>query len=72
LSIGASGYYTPDAWMPHITLPHGDVTPTRLRCAIDKLACQDFDWEIRVDNLALVYQEDEKQGQLKYRMPFVG
>lgn len=71
-AIGASPYYAPDAWMPHITLAHGDVDWPKLACAMEKLASQTFDWEVRLDNLALVYQYSGEVGKIQNKIPFEG
>jgi len=57
-AIGAQPYYVPEAWMPHITLAYGDVTSANLDCAMQFLAFQSFDWEIRVDNLIFIAQSE--------------
>jgi 2'-5' RNA ligase len=56
---GASPYYAPDMWMPHITLGYGDVTHFNLGCAMEALAFRDFDWQISVDNLTFIGQFDQ-------------
>jgi 2'-5' RNA ligase len=67
-----SPYYSPPAWMPHITLAHRDLTMQDLPCALRSLAMQSFSWEARVDNLALVYQVQDQVGELRYRLDFAG
>lgn len=67
---GLSPYYEPGAWIPHITLANRDVNQGSLNCAMDKLAFRSFDWEIRIDHLALVNQTDELEGWLQYRFDF--
>lgn len=56
---GASPYYAPDLWVPHITLGYGDVTNVNLGCAMEKLAFRKFDWQINVDNLTFIGQFDQ-------------
>jgi 2'-5' RNA ligase len=70
MAPGASRYYSPHHWMPHITLASGDVDVGRLDCAVRRLAFSLLDLEFPVDNLALVYQGDDKEGMLKYRFDF--
>jgi 2'-5' RNA ligase len=74
LDIGTkiSLYYAPHAWMPHITLAHGDVDRGKLICAIEKLSFQTFNWEIMVENLALVHQQDDLTGDVLFQIPFQG
>jgi 2'-5' RNA ligase len=56
---GPSPYYSPDSWIPHITLGYGDVTNFNLGCAMEALAFKDFNWEITVDNLTFIGQFDQ-------------
>jgi 2'-5' RNA ligase len=72
LSTNPSPHYTPETWIPHITLAHGDVGAETLCCAIERLAFQTHNWEIRVNNLAVVAQVEDQVGELKYRLPFSG
>jgi 2'-5' RNA ligase len=53
LSSEPSNYYTPDNWIPHITLAFGDLYPERLTCAVERLAYREIQIEIPVDHLAL-------------------
>jgi 2'-5' RNA ligase len=64
-----SPYYNPASWMPHITLAHGDTDWMQLTCAMEKLVFQPFNWEILVDNLALINQDEGHVGErtLYYR-----
>ncbi len=68
-ATGLSPLYQPAAWMPHITIGFGDLTPETLAAAVRRLADRDFAWEIAVDNLGLIY-EDATQGQVLERVPF--
>jgi 2'-5' RNA ligase len=47
-------HYGPDIFIPHITLAAGDFTPEHVPDVIRLLVKRSFNWEIRVDNLALV------------------
>lgn len=71
-AIGSSSHYSPDVWVPHITLAYGDVDQDKLGCAMEKLAFQPFNWEISVDNLALVYTIGGQVGKLRNQFPFHG
>ena len=55
---GISQLYAPELWMPHITLAYGDVNRERLMCAMERLSFRNFNWEIQVDNVALISQEE--------------
>jgi 2'-5' RNA ligase len=72
VAIGASPHYATDAWVPHISLAYGDVDPKKLGCAMEKLAFQPYNWEIQVDNLALVYTISGQIGKLQRKFPFGG
>jgi 2'-5' RNA ligase len=72
LSSSLNPLYSPEHWVPHITLAHSDVNLEALRCAIARLAPDSLQWEIRIDNIALVYQLDEMVGELKYKLTFGG
>ncbi len=63
-ALGLSRFYTPEAWIPHITLAHGDVNLKKTCCALELLVDQVFDWEIRIDNLAVISEAvDEGEAQ---------
>ncbi len=57
---GLSHFYSPDQWVPHITLGYNDVDPENLSCAIQALAFKDFTWKIRVNNLVFFTQDQEE------------
>lgn len=57
---GASAYYSPNNWMPHITLAHSGLNPNDLPKLIALLQNRNFQWEIEVNNLAFT---DTKEGQ---------
>lgn len=56
--IGISKHYSPDQWMPHITLAYGDVTSDKLTCAIQSLVLYDLNHRIHVDNIALLSRSE--------------
>lgn len=47
-------YYAPDLWVPHITLAYEELTNSGLTCALQRVSIRDLDWEIDVNNLALI------------------
>jgi 2'-5' RNA ligase len=63
---GLQEYYHPDQWMPHITLGFGDMNKGNLSQIIPYLANRDFNWEITINNIALIYDTGTKQ-ELKSR-----
>jgi 2'-5' RNA ligase len=72
LSDAPSPHYAPDAWIPHITLAYGDLNRKALSCAVGKLAFEADNWDIKIDNLAVVYQLDSLVGKLDYQLQFTG
>lgn len=59
-----SGYYQPDAWVPHITLSYGEVTPENLGCALGGLAFKPLKMNIQIRNIALASQESDQTGRV--------
>ncbi len=66
----SSDFYTPDMWVPHITLAHRDVNKESLVCALEELAFIPFYWEVKIDNLAIVSQTGTEIGRLISRFDF--
>src|SRR6266704_1492794 len=52
---GIEDYYNPSRWMPHITIGIDDINKDNLPHIVRFLAERDFNWEITVDKIALVY-----------------
>jgi 2'-5' RNA ligase len=57
----AEFYYEPPHWMPHISLAFGDVTTDNLPDVIAYVNELDLYWELEVNNLAVIYDDGEKQ-----------
>ena len=53
---GDGGHYSPNQWMPHITLAVGDLKAEMLPQVTQLLAERDFHWKITLDNLAFASQ----------------
>jgi hypothetical protein len=70
-SSGVQQYYHPDQWMPHITIGFGDISMDNLSQIIPFLAERDFNWEITVNTIALIYDTGAKQ-VLKSRFDITG
>ncbi|NBD36853.1 MAG: hypothetical protein GVY30_12765 [Chloroflexi bacterium] len=66
------GHYHAMRWIPHITLAQKDVTPDTLPGVMRWLNDQTFDWEIRVDNLALIYTDGETDTGMAFRFDLTG
>jgi hypothetical protein len=52
---GISEFYHPSRWIPHITLGIGDMHKDNLSRIVRLLAERDLNWEITVDNIALIH-----------------
>jgi 2'-5' RNA ligase len=69
-STGAVEYYHPERWMPHITLAHGDMFKDHLPDIVQMLSARAFDWEIEVNNLALICDAGATQEvRLRFDLP---
>jgi 2'-5' RNA ligase len=62
--------YSPDRWVPHLTIGYGDVTPEKIGCAAKALAFRNMQMEILVDNLSIIYNENNHVG-ITVNLPFV-
>jgi 2'-5' RNA ligase len=69
-STAASPYYRPGSWMPHISLAYGDVTLENIGEVMKKLAFQNYEWKMQVDNFAFIYEPQGAIGQLRFKIPF--
>lgn len=63
---GASPNYHADAWMPHITLAQGDLTPANVGEVVKTLAFEPFIWDVEINTLGLLRQNDGEQARLEY------
>ena len=52
---GMLDYYHPAHWVPHITLGIGDMKKGNLSQIVRLLAERNFNWEMTVNNIALIY-----------------
>lgn len=68
---GIEEYYRPAQWLPHISLCFGDVDNNTLAEAVRLLGERDFNWEIPINNLALIYDTGAQQ-ELRSRFNFSG
>lgn len=60
--------YTPDRWMPHITLAQHDRDAALLGQVVAALGARDLTWEIAVDHLAYI-EEQGDTGAVRLRVP---
>jgi 2'-5' RNA ligase len=71
LASDLNSHYSPDLWMPHITVAYHDLTSDNLACAVKNLIYRPVELEIHVDRLALLYQINGDTG-IKSFFPFKG
>jgi 2'-5' RNA ligase len=64
-----SHYYDARMWAPHITLAQWDVTPQNLPRLAGVLADRNLEWELPLDNIALVQFNGERY-DVTHRFPF--
>ncbi|MEO7000584.1 MAG: 2'-5' RNA ligase family protein [Ktedonobacterales bacterium] len=70
-SEDASPYYSPHQLVAHITLAQWDIHADNLGAIVSYLSERTLEWEIAVDNLALLYQEAPgTRGEVRLRIPF--
>jgi len=69
---GLSPYYNPQNWIPHISLAYEDIDLQNITSVIQALAYRDFIWEMRIDNLAFIYEPDSLIGSLGLRYQLLG
>jgi 2'-5' RNA ligase len=53
-------YYHPDTWLPHISLALGDTSPRLLGVMLSYLSQFDFNWEIKIETLAILKKSGDK------------
>lgn len=61
VSSGTQAYYSPDNWLPHITLAQHDLTPENLPVVTQWLNSQSLTWQMAVDNVSLIALREGKQ-----------
>jgi len=54
--------YVPERWVPHLTIAYGDVTAKKIGCVANALVFRDLRMEILVENLSIIYNEDNLVG----------
>lgn len=64
--------YHPAAWIPHITLAQADVTSETLPRVVAALNEADLNWDLEVDNLAIVRGRGDKPQEVLARYELAG
>jgi 2'-5' RNA ligase len=63
-------YYSPNLWVPHITLAINDLTEENLACAINAIAFDSVELFVKINNLAIARYEDKKAGDIIEQFQF--
>ncbi|MFN2199403.1 MAG: 2'-5' RNA ligase family protein [Anaerolineales bacterium] len=70
LSENRNTYYSPELWLPHITLAQDSLNAQALDCILAKITFRPYEWIIPVDHLALIHAGEGAEFREKYRYPF--
>jgi len=62
--------YSPDSWIPHVTLAYKDVTPEKLACGVMELAFRPMTLDILINHFAVIYIDGSDFG-MKHRIAFI-
>ncbi len=62
--------YGPDLWTPHITLVHDNLNPENIGSIVNYLAAQMYNWEMTIDQIALVSDSPQDNNQLQFQASF--
>ena len=62
LATGLNRHYSPDLWMPHITIAYQDLNAENLTCAVRNMLFRPVELDIQVDLLALLFQDNDDTG----------
>jgi 2'-5' RNA ligase len=71
-SQGQSIYYSPNHWVPHISLAYEDIDAQNIGLILQALTFRTFNWEMTIDNIALIYEPEGEIGKLKFTIHLTG
>jgi len=69
---GLSTYYSPENWVPHISLAYQDVTRENIGEVMGALAFEPVNWEMPIDNITFIYEPFGEVGSLNFTFPLSG
>jgi len=61
-AVDLSLHYSPQNWMPHITIIHQKFSFENVSCVIKDLYQKDLGMEFRVQKVEIIYQNDDEEG----------
>jgi 2'-5' RNA ligase len=64
-------YYSPEQWVPHITLAFRDLTKENLDCAVKSIESKATEQVLWVNNIQLVEADGDQLGETLYRVEFL-
>lgn len=67
--VSVSSLYSPELWLPHVTLAYGDVNAGKAACAIKQLIPLDKEIALKITNISIIYHQDNSVG-IKERFDF--
>jgi 2'-5' RNA ligase len=70
-AVGTSMLYSPQNWMPHITLLYEESYPELVFQTVKQLMNESLNMELVVDHFRVIYRNDQAQGLL-FTTPFGG
>lgn len=62
LGAKLSAFYQPDQWIPHITMTSDDASLANITCIVEAISPLTLTMTIPVNNLALIYSEENSAG----------
>lgn len=72
LAEGMNPSFSPETWVPHISLVYGDSKSIdAMTCVLQKMIPMQLDLKIKIDELSLVFDRDDKNGTV-FRYPLTG
>ncbi len=69
-SEGINPLYSPDFWVPHITLIHENLTAENIGPIMKYLASKSYNWEMTIDQLNLVSSAQSETSSLLVKKSF--
>ena len=68
ITHGIVQYYTPNNWVPHISLAYTDLTQDNIGEVVKYLSLKNYHWDIKINNIAFIYEPTGSIGELLYQV----
>jgi 2'-5' RNA ligase len=72
VTTGGSFYYSPEMWVPHISIAYADVTEKNMGPVMQTLGFRSYNWEFQADNFIFIYEPAGTTGSMLVNIPFSG